>query len=169
MPWGPTDPVAPSGPAGPSGPPGPAGSAGAIPAGVVVMWSGAENAIPTGWALCDGNNSTPDLRNRFVIGAGTGGNYSVNDDGGSADAVVVSHSHGGSASISGGGSHTHSFSASDSHTHSFSGSGSDTTSLLSPLCTKNDGSVTAIFFLRIRFLITASLNLNKSFISSSVD
>ena len=47
-------------------------------------------------------------------------------------------------------------------------SGPDRTSLLSPLCTKNDDSVTAIFFLMIKFLITASLNLNKSFISSSV-
>ena len=36
------------------------------------MWSGAENAIPTGWVLCNGTNSTPDLRNRFVVGAGTG-------------------------------------------------------------------------------------------------
>jgi len=40
-----------------------------IPTGVIVMWSGASNAIPTGFVLCDGNNSTPDLRNRFVVGA----------------------------------------------------------------------------------------------------
>ena len=39
-------------------------------------------SIPSGWVLCDGNNSTPDLRNRFVVGAGTGGNYSPGDTGG---------------------------------------------------------------------------------------
>jgi hypothetical protein len=41
-----------------------------LPTGVVCMWSGAITAIPTGWYLCDGNNSTPDLRGKFVIGAG---------------------------------------------------------------------------------------------------
>ena len=38
-----------------------------IPTGVIVMWSG--TTIPSGWALCDGTNSTPDLRNRFIVGA----------------------------------------------------------------------------------------------------
>jgi microcystin-dependent protein len=38
-----------------------------IPAGIIVMWSG--TTIPSGWALCDGTNSTPDLRNRFIVGA----------------------------------------------------------------------------------------------------
>ena len=41
----------------------------AVPKGVVVMWSGLIANIPAGWALCDGNNSTPDLRDRFIIGA----------------------------------------------------------------------------------------------------
>ena len=41
-----------------------------LPTGVVCMWSGAISAIPTGWKLCDGANSTPDLRGKFVIGAG---------------------------------------------------------------------------------------------------
>lgn len=48
-----------------------------MPAGVIVMWSGTAATIPPGWALCDGANGTPDLRNRFVMGAtdagGTGG------------------------------------------------------------------------------------------------
>ena len=35
--------------------------------GMIIMWSGKMNAIPSGWVLCDGTNSTPDLRNRFVI------------------------------------------------------------------------------------------------------
>ena len=55
--------------------------------GMIILWSGAANAIPTGFVLCDGQNSTPDLRARFVVGAGDGtgagnSNYSVNDNGG---------------------------------------------------------------------------------------
>jgi len=45
---------------------------GTIPVGGIIMWSGTIAAIPTGWALCDGTNGTPDLLNRFVRGAGTG-------------------------------------------------------------------------------------------------
>ena len=66
---------------------------GVIPPGGIIMWSGAEVNIPTGWLLCNGSNGTPDLRNRFVVGAGTGSSYAVGATGGSADAVVVSHSH----------------------------------------------------------------------------
>lgn len=58
--------------------------AGGAPAGCIVMWSGAASDIPAGWHLCDGTNGTPDLRDRFVIGAGstyapgaTGGNAQV--------------------------------------------------------------------------------------------
>jgi hypothetical protein len=42
----------------------------ALPRGVIVMWSGSLEEIPTGWALCDGSNGTPDLRDRFVMGVG---------------------------------------------------------------------------------------------------
>ncbi len=63
----------------------------AIPSGGIIIWSGAANAIPSGWYLCNGSNSTPDLRNRFVIGAGS--TYSVAATGGSKDAIVVSHTH----------------------------------------------------------------------------
>lgn len=41
----------------------------AVPTGVILMWSGSIATIPTGWALCDGSNNTPDLRNRFIVGA----------------------------------------------------------------------------------------------------
>lgn len=44
---------------------------GPVPAGGIIMWSGAITAIPTGWALCDGTAPTPDLRNRFIVGAGS--------------------------------------------------------------------------------------------------
>jgi microcystin-dependent protein len=63
-----------------------------VPAGGIIMWSGSTGNIPSGWALCDGNNGTPNLTNKFVIGAGN--SYAVNATGGSKDAVVVSHTHG---------------------------------------------------------------------------
>jgi hypothetical protein len=62
-----------------------------IPSGVILMWSGSIATIPSGWLLCDGTNSTPDLRNRFIVGAGS--TYSVAGTGGSANAIVVSHTH----------------------------------------------------------------------------
>ena len=51
-----------------------------VPSGVIAIWSGATGAIPSGWVICDGNNSTPDLRDRFVVGAGN--TYSVGNTGG---------------------------------------------------------------------------------------
>ena len=61
------------------------------PAGVIVLWSGSIGSIPAGWVLCNGSNGTPDLRDRFIVGAGS--TYAVDATGGSADAVVVSHTH----------------------------------------------------------------------------
>jgi hypothetical protein len=43
----------------------------AIPAGIIMLWSGSQATIPSGWLLCDGTNGTPDLRGRFIIGAGS--------------------------------------------------------------------------------------------------
>jgi hypothetical protein len=60
-------------------------------AGMIMLWSGSSATIPSGWVLCDGSNSTPDLRNRFVVGATS--TYAVGATGGSADAIVVSHTH----------------------------------------------------------------------------
>lgn len=65
--------------------------ANSVPSGLISLWSGSTASIPTGWVLCDGSNSTPDLRNRFIVGAGD--TYAVDATGGSADAVVVSHTH----------------------------------------------------------------------------
>ena len=78
-----------------------------VPTGVIVMWSGSVATIPSGWLLCDGTNSTPDLRNRFIVGAGS--TYSVDGTGGSADAIVVSHTHTGTTASNG--AHTHSATA----------------------------------------------------------
>lgn len=49
--------------------------------GMILLWSGDIVDIPTGWHLCDGSNGTPDLRDRFVPGAG--GAYAPGDFGGS--------------------------------------------------------------------------------------
>jgi hypothetical protein len=61
-----------------------------VPIGAIVLWSGATDVIPPGWVICDGNNGTPDLRGKFVVGAGDA--YAVNDTGG-ADEVDISHVH----------------------------------------------------------------------------
>jgi len=53
----------------------------AIPTGVITMWSGSVATIPSGWALCNGSNGTPDLRDLFIVGAGL--TYNPDDTGGS--------------------------------------------------------------------------------------
>ncbi|HEY4253001.1 MAG TPA: hypothetical protein VGM87_17455, partial [Roseomonas sp.] len=70
----------------------------AVPAGLIAMWSGAENAVPAGWALCNGSNGTPNLRDKFVVAAGP--TRGVGTTGG-ADSQTVgtsaagAHAHGG--------------------------------------------------------------------------
>lgn len=64
--------------------------------GMIVMWSGSVASIPAGWHLCDGTVGTPNLRDRFVVGAGL--NYAVDSIGGAA-------------------SHTHTIDSESTHTH----------------------------------------------------
>lgn len=70
------------------------GSFNLLPRGVIVAWNG--STAPTGWALCDGQNGTPNLRDRFIVG--TGGQYALGATGGS-DTVTLnttqipSHTH----------------------------------------------------------------------------
>ena len=64
---------------------------GVIPIGGIIMWSGTDGNIPTNWALCNGSNGTPNLVDRFVVGRGSA--YAADEALGSADAVLVSHSH----------------------------------------------------------------------------
>jgi hypothetical protein len=72
-----------------------------FPSGGIIMWSGTIATIPSGWFLCDGSNSTPDLRNRFIIGAFSDDSGTAKttvtgtstQTGGSKDAIVVSHTH----------------------------------------------------------------------------
>lgn len=72
-----------------------------FPSGGIVMWSGTIATIPSGWYLCNGSNGTPDLRNRFIVGAHsdtTGVAYTTitgsnTQSGGTKDSIVVSHTH----------------------------------------------------------------------------
>jgi hypothetical protein len=72
---------------------------GLTPLGGIIIWSGAANAIPTGWAICDGTTSnsqvTPNLVSRFIMGAASPSvsGSAVGTVGGSADAVIVAHTH----------------------------------------------------------------------------
>jgi len=54
--------------------------------GLITIWSGAIANIPSGFVLCDGNNGTPDLRNKFIPGAGD--SYAVDAEGG-----AIAHQH----------------------------------------------------------------------------
>jgi hypothetical protein len=87
--------------------------------GMIIMWSGTIATIPSGWLLCNGSSGTPDLRNRFVIGAfsddsGTAKTTvtgSSTQTGGSKDAIVVSHTHTATVTDPG---HNHTISVSES-------------------------------------------------------
>ncbi len=102
-----------------------------IPKGLIAMWSGSIEAIPTGWALCDGQNGTPDLRDRFIVGAGN--SYDVGDTGGEERVTLSSsqiprHRHSsGTLSTSSGGGHSHRGSSASAGSHSH-GSGKLSTS-----------------------------------------
>lgn len=81
-----------------------------IPSGVIVMWSGSIASIPAGWALCNGSNGTPDLRDRFIVGAGQ--SYPVGNTGGAASVTLSAfqippHNHSFSGTTSVNGLHAH--------------------------------------------------------------
>lgn len=83
-----------------------------VPAGVVCMWSGTQADIPDGWALCDGQDGRPDLRGRFIVGAG--GDYAAGATGGAAMVTLSldqlpEHSHNGAVTIEAAGNHRHSY------------------------------------------------------------
>lgn len=89
-----------------------------LPYGAIIMWYGTIANIPTGWTLCDGTNGTPDLRNRFVIGANADTGSTATSIvtgtaaviGGTKDSIVVSHSHSATTTV---GDHNHGINASD--------------------------------------------------------
>jgi microcystin-dependent protein len=77
---------------------------GAVLPGTIGIWTKDVSELPTGWAFCDGTNGTPDLRDRFIIGAG--GSYDLGDTGGSVTVSTTTD-----------GSHTHSTNNAGSHNH----------------------------------------------------
>lgn len=93
------------------------------------MWSGETTNIPSGWFLCDGQNGTPDLRNRFIVGAGS--TYSVSDTGGEAThvlSVAEMPSHGHNINTTSNFTLTLNYAGSDGYTPPYirsGGSGSD--------------------------------------------
>ena len=101
-------------------------TAGGFPAGGIIIWSGAVNNIPSGWALCDGTNGTPDLRSRFVLGAG--GSYSVGATGGEAThkltiSEMPSHTHSYTYWAGNGGGNGHTYGS--AYTRNTSSTGGD--------------------------------------------
>jgi len=88
--------------------------ANSIPSGLISLWSGTISSIPSGWYLCNGSNGTPDLRNKFVIGADADSTAiakttitgTATQTGGSKDAVNISHTHTATSSVTDPG-HTH--------------------------------------------------------------
>jgi len=93
---------------------------GTIPSGIIVMWSGSISNIPKGWVLCNGQNGTPDLRDKFIVGAGR--EYTIGDTGGAKEVTLTvsqlpSHNH--TADYAGAHSHTGSTNVSGEHTHSY--------------------------------------------------
>ena len=115
-----------------------------VPRGIIVMWSGSNDNIPSGWVLCNGTNGTPDLMNRFIIGSGS--TYTTTDTGGDSSVTLTTsnlpaHSHSGTTSDNGSHSHSGTTSNNGSHSHGIlmrkSGAGGDST-LNNPISAKED-------------------------------
>lgn len=92
-----------------------------LPSGVIMMWSGALAALPDGWTLCNGANGTPDLRDRFVMGASS--TPEVGTTAGANTLTLTSsqlpvHAHTGSCTTDGSHTHTASTGTAGSHSHS---------------------------------------------------
>lgn len=88
----------------------PPSDAGTVPPGGIIMWSGTIANIPAGWALCDGTNGTPNLRDRFIVGAG--GAYAPGATGGVdsvalTEAQMPAHTHYFNQNTSVAGTHVH--------------------------------------------------------------
>ena len=94
----------------------------AFVSGMIMMYNSA--TAPSGWYLCDGNNGTPDLRDKFIVGAGS--SYSVGDNGGNNTVTISGTTDGHNTPISASNQsrlQPVSYQFDNNHTHNFSGSG----------------------------------------------
>jgi len=117
--------------------------------GMIMMWSGTIATIPSGWVLCNGSNSTPDLRDKFIIGASqddsgvakTNVTGSLTQTGGSKDAIVVSHTHTATSVVTDPG-HLHTVGTADGNFPSPSNYPAKRQNILSPSGSYDSGSNT---------------------------
>ena len=108
-----------------------------VPKGLISLWYGSVASIPAGYFLCDGTNETPDLRDRFIRGAGS--TYNPGDTGGAnsftlSTANLPAHTHSdgnyaGSGNTSNNGSHNHGINAGGAHGHNLSNNGAHSHSI----------------------------------------
>jgi microcystin-dependent protein len=107
------------------------------------MWSGSIGSIPSGWYLCDGSNGTPNLTDRFVIGAGS--TYAVNGTGGATSVTLITanmpaHTHTATVTDPG---HTHTSNAQQQNTsNQLAGGGSFTTASATATINSNTTGIT---------------------------
>jgi microcystin-dependent protein len=101
---------------------------GAIPVGGIINFSGNIANLPSEWKICNGENGTPDLRDRFIVGSGN--LYNPGATGGSRNAVVVEHGHNAAASQA----------ADHAHWMFFTDSSSSTLESTSPYASRTRGT-----------------------------
>jgi len=96
------------------------GSSAFVPSGMIAIWSGSEANIPTGWVICDGTNGTPNLGNKYILGAGISFNVGQSRDANTAPYGVPNipkHTHATFKSQKG--DHNHNMENAFAHTHNF--------------------------------------------------
>jgi hypothetical protein len=110
-----------------------------VPSGAIILWSGSVASIPSGWLLCNGSSGTPDLRDRFIVGAGS--TYAVDATGGSANAIIVSHTHTATVTDPG---HVHTITVTNQSTAVDSTSGGDNRPQVSSTSLTTNSNTTGI-------------------------
>jgi microcystin-dependent protein len=112
-----------------------------IPAGLISMWSGSIGSIPSGWYLCDGSNGTPNLTDRFIIGAGS--TYAVNGTGGISSVTLTTsnmpaHTHAATSTVTDPG-HVHQYLLKQNNGTGRSASGNESNGVLTDTTTASTG------------------------------
>lgn len=59
----------------------------ALPVGIIAIWSGSSENVPDKWQICDGTNGTPNLKDKFVLGAGT--EHTIGETGGEENHILT--------------------------------------------------------------------------------